>query len=78
MSCNCKRAREIEEKYGEEQEESLFWKGYRFLWKIIFNLILIVLAIIVTPIIIFMVLYNIVVGRENILMLPKQLRKYLE
>ena len=78
MSCNCKRAREIEEKYGEEQEESLFWKGYRFLWKIIFNLIFIVLAIIITPIIILMVLYNIVVGRENILMLPKQLRKYLE
>ena len=78
MSCNCKRAREIEEKYGEEQEENLFWKGYRFLWRIIFALILIVLAIIVTPIIIFMVLYNIVVGRENILMLPKQLRKYLE
>ena len=78
MSCNCKRAREIEEKYGEEQEESLFWKGYRFLWKIIFNLIFIVLAIIITPIIILMVLYNIVFGRENVLILPKQMRKYLE
>ena len=77
MSCNCKRAREIEEEYGEEQKENFFWRTYRFLWRIIFSLIFVILGIIITPIIILMVLYNIVFGRENILVLPKQLRKYL-
>lgn len=78
MACNCKKVAEIEEKYGTEEDEGLFWKAYHFLWRVLFSVIIVVLGVLITPIIMFIVMFNLIFRRKNVLVLPKQLSKYLE
>lgn len=77
MACNCKKRNEIEEKYGVREEESFFGKCYRQLWKIIIFVVAIGLGIIITPIMIFIVIYKLFFGNGKPIVLPKQLSKYL-
>ena len=78
MACNCKKRNEIEERYGVKEEESFIGKIYRQLWKVIFFVITIMLAIVITPIMILVIIYKIFFGKGKPIMLPKQLSKYLK
>lgn len=57
MACNCKQAKNLEDVYGMKDDSSLS-RAYRTTWKVITLLIGLVLGIIVTPITIFVMIYN--------------------
>lgn len=78
MGCNCKKKIELEEKYGEEQEETLMGKWVRLLSKVIFFVLLIVMTIIVAPIMIIVVIYKVTLSKNKTFVLPKFLGKYLK
>lgn len=62
MGCNCKRGVELEEKYGENVEETPIEKGLRLLYKVAVFALVLVLGIVVSPIAIIYVLYRMVFG----------------
>ena len=76
MACNCKRARKFEEKNGVPQEETLLMKGTRYMFKIFFVIVAILLGIVIVPYILFYSIYAIFFG-DNKITLPLFLRKYL-
>ena len=77
MACNCKKAREFEEKNGVPQEESIVMKLNRYFFKVLFFVIAIVLAIVIIPYIILYAVYAMFFTNGEIT-LPKFLRKYME
>ncbi len=77
MSCDCKRAKNFEEKYGIKQEESILTKVFRKCFMIFFFIVAVLLAIVIVPYLIFYSIYAIFFG-DNKITLPKFLRKYLE
>ena len=77
MACSCKRAKKFEEEVGVPQEENIVMKINRYLFKLFFFAITIVLAIIITPYIIFYAIYAVIFG-DNKITLPKFLRKYMQ
>jgi len=77
MACNCKKARNFEEKYGVPQEESVMRKVTRYSYKVLFFVIAVGFAIVLTPIIMLWAVYAIFFGNHRIV-LPKFLGKYLE
>lgn len=78
MACNCKRANEISEKYGEQLEDNIFTKIVRFFWKIIFFIIGVSLGLILSPIIVVIAIYKMFFSSNNTIVLPKFLSKYLK
>lgn len=78
MACNCKKAKKFEEKYGDKEYENALAKVTRYGWRVIMFTILVVLAIVVTPIMIFVAIYKIAFGKNNTIVLPKFLGKYLK
>ena len=53
MACNCKRARKFEEKNGVPQEETFLMTGTRYMFKIFFVIVAILLGIVIVPYILF-------------------------
>ena len=78
MGCGCKKVRSFEEKHGVPEYESLSGKVYRHFLRVVLFLIAIALAIVVTPILIFVTIYKLTFGKDNKITLPKFMRKYLE
>ena len=77
MACDCKRAKNFEEKNGVREEENIIMKIYRFGVKIFFFVITFLLALIIVPYLVLYSVYSIFFG-DNKITLPKFLRKYLE
>ena len=78
MSCNCKKANEIVEAYGEEPEKTLFEKMIGFVLKVILFLMVLILTVVIAPIIIVVAIYKICFSKDNKVVLPKVLSKHLK
>jgi hypothetical protein len=78
MACNCKKANELQDKYGIPQEESLLKKTYIILFKIFVMLLGLVLGIVVVPIVICALIYNQIFRAGKPLKLPRWLSKFLK
>lgn len=78
MGCNCKKKIEIEEKYGEEESASLLSQAARKIATAFAMILFIVLAIALTPIIIILIIYAVVFRKDNNVILPKFMRKYMK
>ena len=76
MSCGCKRKIELENKYGIDEEETIFQKGFRVVMKVGFMLLSIILTLIIAPVFIMISFYKIFFG-DNKITLPNFLGKYL-
>lgn len=77
MGCNCKKAKNFEEKNGVKQEENLVAKLTRYGYKCVFFIIAMAFALIAAPFLVFYAIYAITFGNNKIT-LPKFMRKYLE
>lgn len=77
MGCNCKRALQIQEKYGTEVNENTFQKVYRVLLKIIILLIGLVFGVILVPVVVFILIFNQVFRDGKGITIPKKLSKYI-
>ena len=77
MGCNCKRKIELEDKYGEKEEEGLFTKLSRYALKAFAFALTIFSAIILTPIMIFVVIYKIFFAKKREIILPKAFRRFI-
>lgn len=78
MACNCKRKAEIEDKYGVKEDEAILHKGFRYLMKFVMSLIVIGLAVVITPLMILYVIFVILFKKDKVMILPKWLGKYLK
>ena len=78
MACNCKRKAEIEDKYGVKENETVLHKGFRYLMKFVMSLIVIGLAVVITPLMILYVIFVILFKKDKVMILPKWLGKYLK
>jgi hypothetical protein len=78
MGCNCKRVKSFEEKYGVPEYETVNAKIYRNFLRVVLFAIAVVLAIVLTPVLIFVTIYKLTFGKDNKITLPKFMRKYLE
>ena len=77
MGCNCKRKIDLEKKFGVKQEENFLVKTTRYVFKILFFVIGLILAIIAIPYLIISSVFSIFFGKNRIA-LPKFLRKYFD
>jgi hypothetical protein len=78
MGCNCKKKMVLDEAYGVTRNENLLQKSYNYLWKLIMFPIILVLACIIVPILIFSIVYQMVFKKEIKIVLPKFLGKYMK
>ena len=77
MSCNCKKKIEFEKKYGTPADETILEKCYRYTYRCMIFAIAILIALVVTPIIVFVGLYKIIFKNGEPLVLPKFLSQYM-
>ena len=77
MGCACKRKLAIEEKYGEKIKETTLGKVGRIGFKIFLYTITVLLAIVATPIVIMVVIFNIFFRNNAGIVMPNFLSKYL-
>ena len=77
MACNCKKKIVLDEAYGVARNENLLQKSYNYLWKLIMFPIILVLACIIVPILIFSIVYQMVFKKEIKIVPPKFLGKYM-
>ena len=77
MSCNCKKALQIEEKYGVEVKETLLQKCYRSLWKIFILMLGVVMGIVAVPVVILILIFNQIFRGGKGLVFPEKLSKYI-
>lgn len=78
MSCNCKKVRELESRYGENENEGVLMKMHRYAWRIIMFIVMLLLAVIVVPVMIFLVIYNLAFKNKMNIVLPNFLGKFLK
>ena len=78
MGCNCKRAMEFESKHGVPMEETKSQKYGRLFLRGVFFAIAIALTFILTPIIIVWSLYKLCFCKNNDLVMPRFLAKYMK
>ena len=78
MGCGCKRKLAIEKKYGTVVKETILKKSFRITLKVTLYIITILLAIVVTPIVIMVALYNIFFRHNAGIVMPNFLTKYLK
>ena len=78
MGCNCKKINSFEEKFGVAEEESLLAKFNRLFYKMLLFTITIALSVVVIPCIVLASIYKIFWGKDNKLILPRFMRKYME
>lgn len=77
MGCACKRKLAIEKKYGEKVEETIIGKIGRITFKIFLYTITVLLAIVATPIVLMVVIFNIFFRHNAGIVMPNFLSKYL-
>ena len=77
MGCACKRKLAIEKKYGQKIKETFVRKAARIAFKALLYTITILLAIVVTPIVIMVVIFNIFFRHNAGIVMPNFLSKYL-
>lgn len=77
MGCGCKKKLEIENKYGEKIKETGLGKITRFALKVLLYTITVLLAIVVIPIVLMVVIFNIFFRNNAGIVMPKFLSKYL-
>ena len=77
MGCACKRKLAIEKKYGQKIKETFVKKVTRIGFKALLYTITILLAIVVTPIVIMVVIFNIFFRHNAGIVMPNFLSKYL-
>ena len=77
MGCACKRKLDIESKYGKKIEETALGKVGRFSLRIFLYTITVLLAIVVIPIVLMVVIFNIFFRNNAGIVMPKFLSKYL-
>lgn len=78
MGCNCKKKIVLDEAYGVARNENILQKSYNYLWKLIMFPIILILACIIVPILIFSIVYQMVFKKEIKIVLPKFLGKYMK
>lgn len=78
MGCACKRKLAIEKKYGDEVEETTLGKVGRTSFKVFLYAITVLLAIVTTPIVLMVVLFNIFFRHNAGIVMPNFLTKYLK
>lgn len=78
MSCNCKKKIEIEEKYGEREITSLLSQAARKMAGALTIILFVAIAIVMTPIIIILIIYAVIFRKDNDVILPKFMRKYMK
>lgn len=78
MACNCKKKRILDERYGKFENESFFKRLYRKMWGVIIFPIILGLACIIVPILIFSITYQMVFKKNIRIVLPKFLGKYMK
>ena len=77
MPCACKNKIEIEKKYGTLADETILDKCFRYAYRCMIFAIAILIALVVTPIIVFVGLYKIIFKNGEPLVLPKFLSQYM-
>ena len=78
MACNCKNAQRIKEANEGKIKLGLFERGFYFFKKLMLFAFAICLAIIVTPIVIFSAIYNIVFRGTNTVTVPNKFLNMLK
>lgn len=78
MGCNCKKKMVLDEAYGVVGNENLLQRLYRYLWRLIMFPIILVLACIIVPILIFSITYQMVFKKNIKIVPPKFLGKYMK
>ena len=78
MACNCKKKIVLEDTYGEIENENLFQRLYRYMWRLIMFPIILLLACIIVPILIFSIVYQMVFKKNIEIVPPKFLGKYMK
>lgn len=78
MACNCKKKRVLEDTYGTPEDENIFQKLNRYIWRVIMFLLLLVLSCILVPVLIFSIVYQMVFKKDIKIVLPKFLGKYMK
>ena len=77
MGCNCKKKIEIEKKYGVPQEEGILGVVGRYVSRLVLTLIMLALFVIIFPLITCVLLYQVLMGKELEVSLPKFISKRL-
>ena len=77
MGCNCKKKIVLDEAYGVARNENLLQRLHRYLWRLIMFPIILVLACIIVPILIFSIVYQMVFKKDIKIVPPKFLEKYM-
>jgi len=77
MACACKNKIEMEKKYGTPAEETILDKCFRYTYRCMIFAIAILIALVVTPTIIFVALYKMIFKNGEPLVLPNFLSKYM-
>jgi len=77
MSCNCKKALELEKKYGVEVKETLLQKTSRVTMKIAVLLIGFIISIVAVPVVISILIYNQVFRGGKGITIPSKLSKFI-
>lgn len=78
MACNCKKKMVLEDTYGIREEETVFGKINRYVWKVIMLVILLAMALILVPILVLSIVYQMVFKKQIKITLPKFLGKYMK
>lgn len=78
MPCNCKKKKEIEDKYGVPQDESILYKCYKMAFRIMIFLIFVSAFLLLLPVIFIVAIYKLVFSKNTTIVLPKIMGKYLE
>lgn len=77
MGCNCKRAIQLEKKYGVEIKESMPKRIYRTVWKAFVVALSGVMGIVVVPAVISVLVYNRIFKNEKGITISKKLLKHI-
>jgi hypothetical protein len=77
MGCSCKKKKEIEDKYGVEEEKTILGEVNRFIWKVVFFIMMLCIAVVVIPFTIIAAIYTMAFSKNKTIYLPKFLGKYL-
>ena len=77
MSCNCKKKIEFEKKYGTPADETILEKCYRYTYRCMIFAIAILIALVVTPTLVFIALYKMIFKNGEPIILPEFMSKYM-
>lgn len=77
MSCNCKKKIEFEKKYGTPVDETILEKCYRYTYRCMIFAIAILIALVVTPTVVFVALYKIIFKNSEPIVLPEFMSKHM-